>query len=130
MILNISTSQVDDYITESDVPTFIGASKDFATLTITGVKKTQKMSYMKSPACNLLHACIVKLKYHPFRWNNAKWEPTNKKPFFKVVILLSKLSKDRDAYDMLCNIYYIAITDMLLQCWKAKNISWKFIQIY
>lgn len=48
----------------SDVPTFIGASKDFATLTITGVKKTQKMSYMKSPACNLLHACIVKLKYH------------------------------------------------------------------
>ena len=31
-------------------PTFIGASKDFATLTITGVKKTQKMSYTKSPA--------------------------------------------------------------------------------
>jgi hypothetical protein len=31
--------------------TFIGASKDFATLTITGVKKTQKISYTKSPAC-------------------------------------------------------------------------------
>lgn len=34
------------------VQTFIGASKDLATLTITGVKNTQNMSYTKSPACN------------------------------------------------------------------------------
>ena len=28
----------------------MGASNDFATLTITGVKKTQKISYTNSPA--------------------------------------------------------------------------------
>lgn len=33
------------------IHTLIGASKDLATLTITGVKKTQKMSYTKSPVC-------------------------------------------------------------------------------
>nr|GMD12889.1 hypothetical protein Iba_chr07aCG7780 [Ipomoea batatas]GMD14629.1 hypothetical protein Iba_chr07bCG8260 [Ipomoea batatas]GMD17707.1 hypothetical protein Iba_chr07dCG6180 [Ipomoea batatas] len=31
----------------------MGASNDFATLTITGVKKTQKISYIKSPACKM-----------------------------------------------------------------------------
>ena len=30
--------------------TLMGASKDLATLTIIGVKKTQKISYTKSPA--------------------------------------------------------------------------------
>jgi hypothetical protein len=33
----------------------MGASNDFATLTMTGVKKTQKISYMNSPACILYH---------------------------------------------------------------------------
>jgi len=36
----------------------MGASNDFATLTMTGVKKTQKISYMNSPAC---------IRYHPVR---------------------------------------------------------------
>jgi len=31
--------------------TLMGASNDLATLTMTGVQKTQKISYMKSPAC-------------------------------------------------------------------------------
>jgi len=35
------------------VLTFIGASNDFATLTITGVKKTQNMSYTNRPACKI-----------------------------------------------------------------------------
>ena len=38
-----------DQIQQERALTFIGASKDLATLTITGVKNTQKMSYTKSP---------------------------------------------------------------------------------
>lgn len=46
--------------------TLIGASKDFATLTITGVKKTQNMSYMKSPPCKQMHQIMNTLlhKYY------------------------------------------------------------------
>ena len=40
--------------------TFIGASNDFATLTITGVKKTQKMSYTNRPACKIRECKRVK----------------------------------------------------------------------
>lgn len=40
---------------EQLILTLIGASKDLATLTITGVKNTQKISYTKSPACNSKH---------------------------------------------------------------------------
>jgi len=40
--------------------TLIGASNDFATLTITGVKKTQKMSYTKRPACKICECKRVK----------------------------------------------------------------------
>lgn len=42
--------------------TLIGASKDFATLTITGVKKTQNISYTKRPPCNskmFMHSLTV-----------------------------------------------------------------------
>ena len=38
-----------DQVQQERALTFIGASKDLATLTITGVKNTQKMSYTKSP---------------------------------------------------------------------------------
>eukprot|EP01018_Ginkgo_biloba_P029701 Gb_00836 [translate_table: standard] len=44
---SIEKGRVESAVGKSSL---IGASKDLATLTITGVKKTQKISYTKSPA--------------------------------------------------------------------------------
>ena len=54
--LKFTQRQTEISISLAKKLTLIGASNDFATLTITGVKKTQKMSYTNRPACKI-HEC-------------------------------------------------------------------------
>ena len=59
------------------VLTFIGASKDLATLTITGVKNTQKMAYTRSPPRKWKMTIACNNEQRMIHWHNVETSRRN-----------------------------------------------------